>query len=371
MSISFHRFTSPLKTTIALGAALSFAISPAAACTAIMLKTSDGSSVHGRTLEFGQVIDTEVVMVPRGHAFTGQTPLGDGMSWEAKYAAVGAIAFDNLAILDGLNEKGLAVGAHYFVDFASYTETTAENQANSLSMSDFPNWLLTSFETVEEVRAAVEAGDVAIAPTLIPGFPAVPQPFHYVIYDKSGASIVIEPLDGTLKVFDNPIGSFTNSPPFDWHMTNLRNYIALDPENAPAVTVAGQTLSPMGQGTGLIGLPGDFSPASRFVRAAVFSQTAIPEETSEKGVFQVFHILNNFDIPLGAAREEVDGVTVSDFTQMTAARDPQTLRYYWKSYDDQTIRVIDMNALDLDGDAVLKVSTESDQPVVDLTDQMQ
>lgn len=355
----------------ALAASLSLGAGPALACTGIMLRNADGSIVHGRTLEFGIFIETDVVLVPRGYAFTGLTPLGDGMSWEARYAALGTIAFGNLAIMDGLNEEGLAVGAFYFPGYAEYTETTTENQAISMSMADFPNWLLTSFASVEEVRAAIEAGGVAIAPTLLPGWPPVLQPFHYVVYDRTGASIVIEPIGGELVVHDNPLGVITNSPSFDWHMTNLRNYIALDPRNVPPVEIAGETFAQFGQGSGMLGLPGDFTPPSRFVRAAVFSATAIPEENAERGVFQTFHILNNFDIPVGIAREEHDGVIHTDYTQLTAARDPQALRYYWKSYEDQTIRMIDMTALDLDGDRILSVSTAGEQPVLDVTNDME
>ena len=359
------------KRAICAFAALLLCVQPALACTGIMLKTADGSVVHGRTLEFGFFIETDVVRVPRGYTFTGQTPLGDGMTWSAKYAAVGAIAFDNLAIMDGINEAGLSVGSFYFPSFAEYAETTSDNQSQSMSPADFPNWLLTNFATIEEVRAAVEAGEVSIAPTLLPGFPPTPQPFHFIIYDKTGTSLVIEPIDGELKLHDNPIGAFTNSPNFDWHMTNLRNYIALEPRNIPPVEVAGQTLSALGQGSGMLGLPGDFSPPSRFVRAAVFSATAIPEENSERGIFQVFHILNNFDIPVGIAREEEEGVLHTDYTMLTTARDPQTLRYYWKSYEDQTIRMVDMNALPLEGDSILSISTDGEQPVLDVSGAMQ
>ena len=128
----------------AAGLAAVMAVTQATACTGIMLRAKDGSTVSGRTLEFGIFIDTDVVLVPRGMAFTGLTPLGDGMEWKATYAAVGTIAFGNLAILDGMNEKGLSVGAFYFPTFAGYTETTEANRAVSMSMADFPNWLLTS-----------------------------------------------------------------------------------------------------------------------------------------------------------------------------------------------------------------------------------
>ncbi len=360
-----------MKRLVAFGVAAALAAaSTASACTGIMLKTADGSIVHGRTLEFGIFIDTSVVLVPRGFAFTGQTPMGPGKQWTAKYAALGAIAFDDLAILDGMNEKGLAVGAFYFPTFAEYTPTTPENRASSMSMADFPNWLLTSFSTVAEVRAAVEAGEAVVAPTLLEGWPPEPQPFHYVVYDRTGASIAIEPIGGKLKVFDNPLGVMTNSPSFDWHMTNLRNYIALNPRNVPPVTVSDATFRQLGQGSGMLGLPGDFSPPSRFVRAAVFSATAIPEKTAERGIYQVFHILNNFDIPVGVARDEHDGVIHTDYTMLTVARDPQALKYYWKSYEDQTIRMVDMNALDLDAKSVVKLSTKGEQTAVDVSKEM-
>lgn len=98
-----------------------------------------------------------------------------------------------------------------------------------------------------------------------------------------------------------------NSPTFDWHMTNLRNYVALNPNNVPPVSIFAQKFKLQGQGSGILGLPGDLTPPSRFVRAAVFTATAIPEETAEKSILQVFHILNNFDIPAGAVREVHEG----------------------------------------------------------------
>ena len=352
---------------VAAGLSAVMAVTQATACTGIMLRAKDGTTVNGRTLEFGIFIDTDVVLVPRGTAFTGQTPLGDGMSWKASYAAVGAIAFGNLAILDGMNEKGLAVGAFYFPTFAGYAETTEANRAVSLSMADFPNWLLTSFADVAEVRAAIAAGKVAIAPTILPGWPPEVQPFHYVVYDRSGASIAIEPVDGVLQVHDNPLGVMTNSPGFDWHMTNLRNFIALDPRNVPEITVDDTTFKALGQGTGMLGLPGDFTPPSRFVRAAVFSATAIPPADAASGVLQAFHILNNFDIPVGVARDVSGGQVHTDYTLVTAVRDPQALKYYWKTYDDQTIRSVDMTAMDLDADHVVKLSTAGTQPIVDMT----
>lgn len=346
---------------------LSTYTTPSSACTGIMLKNADGTFVHGRTLEFALKIDTEVTFIPRNYSFTGNTPLGKGKTWKAKYAALGVIAFDNLALLDGFNEKGLSVGAFYFPGYAKYTDTTKENQLKSMSMSEFPNWLLTSFATVEEIKVAIAAEQALIAPTLIPGFPAVAQPFHYIVYDKSGKSIVIEPIDGRLKVHDNPLGVLTNSPSFDWHMTNLKNYLNLSVNDVKSVNFAGQELKPLGQGSGMLGLPGDFTPPSRFIRAAIYSQSAIPEKNADKGILKTFHILNNFDIPIGVSREKNQDKLYTDYTMLTVARDPQALKYYWKSYDDQAIRQVDMSQLDFNAKEVKKLSTAGKQTIIDAT----
>ncbi len=335
-----------------------------------MLKAKDGSFVHGRTVEFGVAIDTTIAIVPRGYAFVGQTPIGDGLKYTAKYGAIGAIAFTDVKLLDGLNEAGLAVGAFYFPTFAEYTPVTSENQRKGLSPGDFPNWLLTQFASVEDVRRAIENGDAVVTPTVMQGWGPETPPFHYVIYDKTGASIVIEPVGGRLVVHDNPLGVMSNSPAFDWHMTNLRNYISLNPRNVPPIKISGQTFKQLGQGSGMFGLPGDFSPPSRFVRAAVFSATAVPSDTAEKSIDQVFHILNNFDIPVGVAREVSDGVVHTDYTMLTTARDPQSLRYYYKSYDDQTIRMVDLKKFDLGAKAIKVLSTKSEQPTVDVSGQV-
>lgn len=358
---------------IALAAIMTFAAAQtASACTGIMLRNADGTIVHGRTVEFGIPLAIDFAIVPRGYAFTGMTPMGEGKKWSSKYGALGAIVFGNLGIMDGINEKGLAVGAFYFPTVAEYTPTTAENQGKSMSSIDFSNWILTQFASVDEVRAAVEAGDAVVAPTLLPGWPPQVQPFHWIVYDKSGKSLVIEPIAGKLVVNDNPLGVLTNSPSFDWHMTNLRNYIALSPRDVPPVKFDGKTFASFGMGAGMLGLPGDYTPPSRFVRAAVFSATAFAAPDASAGIFSGFHILNNFDIPYGVARVNEGGATHADQTIFTAMRDPQNLRMYYKSYDDQTIRMVDLNRFDLDAKDVMKLSTGAGaQPVVDMSGKFQ
>lgn len=340
------------------------------ACTGIMLQNKDHSFVSGRTVEFGIAIDSSIAVVPRHYDFVGQTPMGKGMLYTSKYAAVGMVADKDLNLLDGLNEKGLSVGTFYFPTFADYTPATAQNQKEALSPGDFPNWLLTQFATVAEVRQAVENGKIVITPTVMPGWGATPPPFHYIVYDKSGASIAIEPLNGKLVVRDDPLGVFTNSPPLDWHLTNLRNYISLNTHNVPEITLNGETFKELGQGNGMIGLPGDFTPPSRFIRAAIFSTTATPAKNADEGIQQVFHILNNFDIPLGLVKAESSKQIATEYTLMTMARDPQSLRYYYKTYDDQTIRMVQLNQFDLNAKTIKLLNTKGSQPIVDMSEQL-
>lgn len=338
------------------------------ACTGIKLIAKDGSLVHGRTLEFGIEVDISTAVVPRGYAFKGTTPQGDGLSYTSKYGVVGAIAFGEPALLDGLNEKGLAVGTFYFPSFARYAEITSENQSKALSPVEFPHWILTQFATVDEVKAALP--DVVIAPTITKAWGPEAAPFHYIVFDKSGKCLVIEPLNGQLVTYDNPLGTFSNSPTFDWHMTNLRNYINLTPFNVKPVTLNGVTFSPFGEGSGMVGMPGDFTPPSRFVRAAIFSTTAIPSETAEQAVFQLFHLLNPFDIPVGIARSKEGDVVYTDQTQLTCARDPQSLKYYFRSYKDQTIRVLDLKTFDLEAKAIKSMKIDGKSPAIDVSNEL-
>lgn len=344
--------------------------SPARACTGLMLTNKDGSTVSGRTVEFGIKIDASVAMVPRGYAFTGDTPSGDGLKYSAKHAAVGVYAYEDVKLMDGINDAGLVAGAFYLPTFADYTPVTKENQSKGLSPVEFPNWLLTQFASVDEVRKAVEAGDVVITPTVAAGWGATPPPFHYVVYDKTGEAIVIEPIDGKLVIHDNPLGVIANSPTYDWHMTNLRNYISLNPNNVNSGKIGKLELQAFGMGNGMWGLPGDFSPPSRFVRAALFSANAIPSDNAAEGINHVFHVLNNFDIPMGIGRSNDDGTVSADYTQLTTARDPQNLRFYYRTYDDQTIRMIDMKQLDLDAKEIKKFAAVSSQPIVDMSSQL-
>lgn len=362
------RFSKAISCAMAIFCCCMTSTSMLDACTGIKLVAKDGAIVHGRTLEFGRKIEMSVAFIPRGYAFKGTTPKGEGLSYTAKYAALGGIAFNAPSILDGINEKGLSIGVFYFPGFAGYTDTTSENQSKSLSPLEFGNWVLTQFASVDEVKAALK--DVVISPTVDNHWGTAPPPFHYIVIDKKGNGLVIEPINGELKTYENKLGVFTNSPTFDWHMTNLRNYINLKAVNTPPLVIDGVEFASFGQGAGLVGLPGDFTPPSRFVRAAIFEVAGIPVENAEKAVFQAFHILNQFDIPVGAVREVIDGVTYTDFTMFTSVRDPQALKYYFKDYENSAIRVVDFSKFDPNGKKILSTEIGGKQVVTDITKEL-
>lgn len=338
---------------------------PALACTGLVHKATDGSFVNGRTVEFGTKLDLGGMFIPQNYAFKGTLPDGSaGLKYKSKFAVIGANTYGGQAIVDGLNEAGLAVGGFYFPGYAKYAKADASNRSKALSAVEYPNWLLTQFKTVEEVKK--HYNDAVIVDTAPKGWGMVP-PFHYVVYDKSGKSVVIEPIDGKLVIHDNPLGVITNSPDFEWHMTNLNNYVNLTTLGAAPVTIDGVKLQAFSMGSGLHGLPGDFTSPSRFVRASVFSTSAVPAKNSSDAVLEVFHLLNQFDIPNGAVRDKKGKHTNIDTTLATTVKDPKKSQYFFRTYKDQSIRMLDLNAYDKKGPELILMKFDTEQPIIDMS----
>ncbi len=356
-----------LRSLLAGILAAALALAPVAqACTGIRLVAKDGGIVAARTLEFGFDLDSDVLVIPAGTVLTGTlTDGGKGISYTTKYGFLGANAAGLTAIVDGVNEKGLYVGAFYFPDYASYSDATKDNAARAMAPYEYANWLLGNFASVEEVKANFDK--VVLVPVVVPDIKMVP-PVHFVVHDKTGKSVVIEPLAKRLEIYDNPLGVVTNSPTFDWHMTNLRNYVNLTVTNVPPIDLGGITLAEFGQGSGLRGLPGDFTPPSRFVRAVAFSQSAIPSDTAPEAVLQAFHILNNFDIPYGAVRDVQGGHMHAESTTWTSAADLKNLRWYFKTYGDQSIHAVDVaKSLAAAHGKIRLIKMDSKQPINDVS----
>jgi choloylglycine hydrolase len=337
------------------------------ACTTLLITAKDGAVVSGRTMEFGFDVHSEVMVVPAGTAMTGSLPDGTkGISYSTKYGMIGANAMGFDVIVDGINEQGLFVSDLYFPGYAGYANATSANGSRAMASYELGNWLLGNFATVDEVRAHI--ADIVLVNTGVEALGG-PPPLHFIVRDRSGKSLVIEPVDGQLKVYDNPVGVMTNSPSFDWHLTNLRNYIGLTPQNAAPIELGGNlTLPQFGQGSGMVGLPGDASPPARFVRAVAYSQTALPVKTASEAVLQVFHIMNNFDIPLGSVRDKSGGVVHVDYTVWTSVADLKNDRWYFRTYNDQAIRLVDLHkALAAAGDKVRVIPMDFKQDIIDVS----
>ena len=337
------------------------------ACTGIRLTAADGSVVRGRTLEFGSDIHSEVIMIPRGFARAGVTPDGKpGLQWKTKYATLGANGEGLPYLFDGLNEKGLAVGTFYFPTTAGFMPYTAPDAAKTIAPWQVGSYLLENFATVDEVREGI--GNIVVPSVVFQAWGFVP-PVHYVVYDASGKSIVIEYFDGKLHVFDNPLGVVTNSPSFDWHMTNLRNYVNFSLDNVPPVKLgSGVTLQPLGQGTGMLGLPGDFTPPSRFVRAVAFSVSVLPSKTGDDAVLELFHILNNFDIPKGSTRQtDAHGNVEADYTLWTSACDLKAMKFYFRTYDNSQIKMVDLTKMNVGGKDIVTIPMKGQEVIQSVT----
>lgn len=348
-----------------LGAAIGL-VAAAQACTGIRLTAKDGGVVAARTLEFGFDLHSEVMVVPPGATLTGTLPDGGkGIRYKTKYGFVGANAEGLPAIVDGVNDHGLYVGLFYFPDYASYPDATKDNAARAMAPHEYADWLLGNFANVEEVKANFDK--VVLVPVVLDAIKQV-APVHFVVHDRTGKSAVIEPVNKGLKIYDDPLGVVTNSPTFDWQLTNLRNYVNLTVTNVPPLNLGGITLAQFGQGSGLRGLPGDFTPPSRFVRAVAFTQSALPVDTATQAVLQAFHILNNFDIPYGVVRDAQGGQMHAEATTWTSASDLKNLRWYFKTYGDQSIHAVDVKkALAAAHGAIKYITMDSQQPIDDVS----
>jgi len=339
--------------------------STAPACTGITIKPKDGSVIFARTLEFAVDIKSNIIIVPRGKEFVGTAP-GDkaGLRWKTKYGIVGTNAFGLPLIVDGLNDKGLHVGLFYFPGFAKYQELKAENLDKALAPWELGLFLLGTCSDVKE--AAIAAKNVRVGAVVQKDMGFVP-PVHFIVTDASGSSVVLEYVGGELKIHANPLGVMSNSPTFDWHMTNLSNYVTMSVKNVEKIDLAGKEIKGLGQGSGMLGLPGDFTPPSRFVRAVAFSKSALPAEKARDGVLQAFHILNQFDIPKGAARGIEHGKEVSDYTLWTSAADLKNLRYYFRTFDNSRIRMVDMKAVELDAREIRTILMKGEEQIEDVS----
>ena len=312
-----------------------FAIAPAVsyACTSFTLKTKDGSYVYGRTVEFAEYLPMKMALYPRAHQYKGTGTdgvWGSGKHWTGKYAFVGLNAYDKELITDGMNEKGLAGGMQYLPVSSDYQNPTGADVKNSIGSFEVVNYVLSNFDNVEDIKKGLPqifVSNVEFGPW------KMIAKMHYSFHDMTGKSIVVEYVKGKLNIYDNPTGAMANEPPFDWQLMNLENYLNLSPIDIGSKTIGGVKFAPRGAGSGMHGLPGDFLPSSRFLRAAFYTQNADQYAAELPRVKLAWHLLNMFDIPPGSSvanngKPDAKGKYFYDYTQQSVVADPKNLEYY-------------------------------------------
>lgn len=312
------------------------------ACTGITLRTAKGNTVTARTIEWAASdMNSLYVVVPRGYTSQSMTPDGaTGMRFKTKYGYVGLAVEQFDFVTEGLNEKGLSAGLFYFPEYGEYEPYSKENASRSMADLQLVSYILGTCATVDEVKEAVSS--IKIHP-IDPRASTI----HWRFTEESGRQIVLEIIDQKCIFYENELGVLTNSPSLDWHLTNLNNYINLNSGKISERQLGRLDMKAIGGGTGLLGLPGDFTPPSRFIRAAFFQCSAPVKENADDTVIQAFHILNNFDIPVGSQYAPGEQQPeIPSATQYTAASDLIGRKIYWRTMHNSNIRCIDLSAID-------------------------
>ncbi len=344
-----------------------FYLTPSLACTDFRLTAKDGTVLITRSMEFAADMQANLRSSPRGRAFNFTSSDGkEAMTWKANYGYVYIDGMNYDAAIDGLNEEGLSFEALYLPGLAQYQTVPPGQNKRALPYIHMGDWILSNFKTIDEVREALDS--VYIFEQKIPEIGDMLFPLHFAVYDATGKSIIIEYIEGKLHLYDNQIGILTNSPGYDWHLTNLNNYVHLRPVNPPPIVDDKLKFAATGQGYGMVGLPGDISPPSRFIKTAVLTNVVLPADQAPDLLNLAQHIINNVDIPRGLVREPDSGKFSNDITQWTVFKDLSHKVLYYRTYANFNIRAVSLAKIDLSEKGPrLKMPLASPQEVQDLT----
>lgn len=356
--------TTMLRLVITMLFAVSLSAS-ADACTGLFAKAEDGGVVYARSLEFTTPIKSKLLVFPRGTACQAALPNGvKGPSWTTTYGFVAMNAFGLRHVIDGMNEKGLQVGLFWFPGFSQYPAFDPQKAATTLTPWDMGEWLLGQCATVKEAREKLQGITLVAAYSKELG--TIPTA-HYLLVDATGDSLVIEPLGGTLVMRDNPVGVFTNAPGFDWHLTNLSNYVDLSAQQAAPIKVGRLEVKPLGMGAGMRGLPGDITPPSRFVRAAFYLNSLSPLKTTQEALASVMRLHQTFFITKGMAKLPAGESGPLEVTQWEMYTDLKNRKLYFSTYENLAPRLVDAAKLDYSPGPIRSLPLDQPQKFEDMT----
>ncbi len=318
-------------------------------CTDFMLNKI---AVSGRTFDWHLVTPdeknpTRISKTPKGSQLSSRSSRKstDPASWESQYGYVAVEAKadgKHYGMVDGLNEAGLSIGV-LWLPGSTYQED------GNLSILDLGLWILSKYQSVEEVKSLEDDFQEEIH---IWGPQGQHRPtVHFTIHDRNGQNLVIEFIDKEMLLYENSQGVLTNYPPFPDQIENLATYQQSIYHQTQGLT--NQNLIKHLNGSGLLGLPGDATPPSRFVRSYFlkeFSQQINPSNEEKDAIQQALHILNNVDVCPGEVADGDD--LLADYTMWSVVRDHANLMYYFRTTQNLTLRRFDLQAMGLDSGEV-------------------
>lgn len=304
-------------------------------CTSITFHGKD--HYFGRNLDFEHGFGEAVVVTPRSYPFSFRR----ADAARTHHAIIGMAVVDNGYPLyfDGTNEKGLSMAGLYFPGNAIYLPE--KPGMDNITPFEFIPWILGSCENIAQVRKKLKLLNLVDIP-YSDKYPL--SPLHWLIADRD-AAIVVEPMAEGIKIFDDPVGVLTNNPPFDFHMHNLTLHLNLTREEAVSRFAADYELKPFSRGMGAIGLPGDLSSTSRFVRASFVKLNSVRGDTENTSVSQFFHILGSVAQQEGCAKVG----NAFEKTLYTSCCNTDKGIYYYTTCENSQITGISMGNTDLNG----------------------
>lgn len=323
-----------------------------AMCTSIAMTTGD--FYFGRNMDLDYRFGEHIVLTPRNFPIEFRR----AGSMENHYAILGmATVAENYPLYaEAMNEKGLCIAGLNFPDNAFYPENEVSDKKN-ISPFELPLWLLGKCASIDEAEKLLSETNIVG----IPFSESMPlTPLHWHIAD-SKRSLTLEVTKNGTYLCDNPVGILTNNPPFEFQMTNLCNFMNLTskyPQNRLSDKIS---LTPYGNGLGAIGLPGDFSPPSRFVKAAFMSLNSDCECNEEDSVSQFFHIMESVSIVRGCVMNKDEKMTITTYC---CCMNVTKGYYYYRSYSNSRLTAVNMFKENLDSDCLREFPLMEKQSVL-------
>ncbi len=317
-------------------------------CTAITYKTKN--SYFGRNLDLEYSYKETVTITPRNYPFKFRKV----DNADSHYAIIGMAYVSNNYPLyyDAINEKGLGMAGLNFPENAYYFEE--KEGVNNIAPFEFIPWILSKCETVSEARNLLKSTNIC---NINFSDDLKASPLHWIIADKN-SSITVESVREGLKVYDNPVGVLTNNPTFDIQLFNLNNYMNLSIEPPINNFSKDLKLSTYSRGMGALGLPGDLSSASRFVKATFTKVNSISGETELESVNQFFHILTSVEQQRGCVHMGDDEYEITIYSSCI---NMDKGIYYYTTYENRKISGIDMYKENLDSQQLISYELIKDE----------